>query len=239
MNEDCQRGKYELIWMWKNNIKQKSDKYVLHPDLLREIYRKIQNKNLTKCKLTGFTKMRTQYNDLPCVFHAHPWFGGGPWYDWAYVELMEDDVDGKEVKMYYPSLILGFIKFTDEDEHHAVIQISTKDLPWETRQKEFISSFLLSTNFKTHYVTVSVSSVVHHLCAFADYGGINDKFFTPLSKRKWAQCFHNKINVTTDHLDLVESEVEDYHYDEEGDILHDDEEEESLYDDEDGEEELI
>ena len=76
------------------------------------------------------------------------------------------------------------------------------------------------------------------LYAFQDYGGINNKFFTPLPKRNWAQCFDDKINVTTDHLDLVESEVEDYYYDEEGDIL-DDEEEESLDDDEDGEEELI
>ena len=149
---------------------------------------------------------------------------------------MEDDADGKEVKKYYPSLILGFIKFTDEDEHHAVIRTSAKELPWETRTKEFVSSFLLSTNFETHYVMVPVSSVVHPLCAFPDYGGIYNNFFTPLPKCNWAHLFDNKINVKTDYLDLVESEVEDYHYDEEGDIL-DDEEEESLDDDEDGEEE--
>ena len=135
-------------------------------------------------------------------------------------------------------MILGFVKFTDEDEHQAIIRTSTKDLPWETRTKEFISSFLLSTNFEMNYEMVPVSSVVHPLCAFQDYGGPVNKFFTPLPKRNWAQYFDDKINVTPNQLDLVESDVDDTQYEEEGDIL-DDEEEEREDDDENGEGELV
>ena len=46
VNEDGQSGEYELKWMWKNNVKQKSDNYVLHPDLLRVIFREIGKKIL-------------------------------------------------------------------------------------------------------------------------------------------------------------------------------------------------
>ena len=53
--------------------------------------------------------MRTKCDKLPCTFHAHPWFGGSPWYDWAYVEFAKEGSNSDVRKKYDPLLILGFI----------------------------------------------------------------------------------------------------------------------------------
>ena len=101
-------------------------------------------------------------------------------------------------------LILGFIQFVGDEEYHAVIRTSTKDLPWESRTREFISTFSLSTNFQKNYVLAPLSSIVHPLYAFRDYGGVSTKYFCTLPKRNWAQYFDEKIVVTKSDIESVD-----------------------------------
>ena len=169
----------------------------LHPDLLRVIYRETKTRNLGNgCMIVGFTEMRTECDKLKCTFHANPWYQGGPWYDWAYVQYLEETSVGNEITRYYPSLVLGFVQFDGDEEYHAVIRTATKNLPWDVRQKEFVSSFSLSTDFKKHYELAPLSSIVHPIYAFKDYGGISTNYFCTLPKRNWAQYFDDKIVVT-------------------------------------------
>ena len=162
--------------------------------------------------------MRTVCDGMQCIFHAHPRYGGNPWYDWAYVEFAEDDVSGSLIKKYYPSLILGFIQFMDEADLQAVVRTSIRDLPWDTRKSNFISSFLLSTNFEENYILVPVSSIVHPMFAFQDYGGVDNKFFTSIPKRNWAAYFDDKIVIAPERIDVEDSD-EDGAYDQHGDVL--------------------
>ena len=119
---------------------------------------------------------------------------------------MEKDRVGNEVNRYYPSLILGYIQFVGDDEYYAVIRTSTKDLPWDVRTGEFISTFSLSTNFQNNYVLAPLSSIVHPLYVFRDYGGIVTKFFCALPKRNWAQYFDDRIVVTNSDSESVDSD---------------------------------
>ena len=165
------------------------------------------------CVLIGFTEMRTERDGMKCTFHANPWYNGGPWYDWAYVQYLEKTSGGNEITRYYPSLVLGFIQFDVDEECHAVIRTSTKNLPWDVREKEFVSSFSLSTDFKKHYELAPLSSIVHPIYAFKDYGGMSTDYFCTLPKRNWAQYFDDKIVITQSDTDSNASESSESDYD--------------------------
>ena len=208
VNDDGETGESIMKWSSDKKNKQKSNKYELHPDLLRVIFRETRKRNLDNgCTIIGYTEMATSCDDMKCTFRAHPWYQGGPWYDWAYVQFLEQDSVGNEIIQYFPSLILGFIQFVGDEEYHAVIRTSTKDLPWETRTREFISTFSLSTNFEQNYELAPLSSIVHPLYAFRDYGGVSRKFFCTLPKRNWAQYFDDKIVVTISDVESADSDV--------------------------------
>ena len=51
-----------------------------------------------------------------------------------------------------------------------------------------------------------LSSVVHPLYAFRDYGGVSTKYFCTLPKRNWAQYFDDKIVVNTLDVESVNSD---------------------------------
>ena len=96
-------------------MKKQSGNFNLHPDLLCVIYRESKKHYLHadgNFKVVGFTKLRTEYEDVKCSFHAHPWFQGKSWNDWVLVEYMELDGDGKETFKHYPSMVLGFVQFS-------------------------------------------------------------------------------------------------------------------------------
>ena len=60
-------------------------------------------------EIMGFTRLRTECDDVKCSFHAHSWFQEKCWNDLALVEYMELDGEGKETFKYYPSMVPGFV----------------------------------------------------------------------------------------------------------------------------------
>jgi len=68
---------------------------------------------------------------------------------------------------------------------------------------------VLGTNFKENYILVPISSIIHPMFAF----------FTSITNRNWATHFYDKIMVTSETIDEVDSDNEDSAYDEPGDVL--------------------
>ena len=66
-----------------------------------------------------------------------------------------------------------------------------------------------------------MSSIVHPLMAFKDYGGVVNKFFTPIPKRNWAKYFDDKIKVTSESSEETESDDDNSNYEEEGEDMFD------------------
>ena len=62
------------------------------------------------------------------------------WYDWVYVHFEEINTVGDTVESYYPSKILGFVKFEERTE--AVIHCTEKPLRWSTVEKNFLVNSL-------------------------------------------------------------------------------------------------
>ena len=57
-------------------------------------------RGLGSCKVIGYTEMRTNCDSLPCIFHAHPWYGNGPWYDECMIFEITNNTISREVDMY-------------------------------------------------------------------------------------------------------------------------------------------
>ena len=111
-------------WNYNNHLKKQSGKFNLYPGLLRVIYRESKKCHLDadgNFEIMGSTKMRTECDDVKCSFHAHSWFQGRSWNDWALLEYMELDHKEKEILTHYPSMVLGFVQFSKEEEICAVV----------------------------------------------------------------------------------------------------------------------
>jgi hypothetical protein len=103
-------------------------------------------------------------------YNAHPFYHGGPWYDWAYVHYKIGE-ENDSTKEYYPSKILGFIR--DDDEVKAVIQCSKEAVPWMELEENFIAPFELNTSTGGEEI-VPMSSLCHPICVVPDYGAWTD-----------------------------------------------------------------
>ena len=93
---------------------------------------------------------------------------GEPWHDWAYVEYVDSDSRGKDIRKFDPSLIPGFVKFQGDDKVMAVVRTAESDLPWEHIKKKFVSLFEIGTEFNVSYDLVPVTSCVHLIFVFQD-----------------------------------------------------------------------
>ena len=87
------------------------------------------------------------------------------------------DHEQKKTFKHYPSIVLGFVQLAKKEEVCAVVCISTRAVSWDTITTEFITSFMISDNSGTSYVTVPVSSLVKPMCVYGDYGGMKNKFY--------------------------------------------------------------
>jgi hypothetical protein len=93
-------------------------------------------------------------------YNAHPsFYHGGPWYDWAYVHYEIGDED-ESTKEYYPSKVLGFIKYNNEVK--AVIQCSVNAVPWTELEENFVAPFELNTRPGGEEI-VPMSSLCHSI----------------------------------------------------------------------------
>ena len=86
-----------VAWVYKGECKEMYVLYNLHPDLLLILYKGINSKRISGCKIVGYTEMKTNCDGVKSIFHSHSWFNGGPWYNWAYLGYMiEGSIDGNE-----------------------------------------------------------------------------------------------------------------------------------------------
>ena len=115
------------------------------------------------------------------------------WYDWAYVHFEEIGANGNSVECFYPSKILGFVRF--ENKTFAVVQCTERPLRWSSVEKNFLYKVVLGTNDNISTVTVPLSSLVHLLRVIPDYGGDAKSYFVVLPRRNWSRYFGDKINI--------------------------------------------
>ena len=85
------------------------------------------------------------------------------------------------------------MQFSKEEEVCAVVCISTRSDLWEKITKEFITSFMISDDFGTSYVTLPVSSLGKPMFVHGDYRSTKNKYFCALQKRNWARYFSDKV----------------------------------------------
>ena len=127
INNNGETGESGIKWSYENKTKERSTNYQLHPDILRVIFRETKKRNLDNGSMTiDFTEMITVCDNMKCISRAHPWYRGGSWYNWVYVQYLEEDGVENEITRYYPSLILGFIQFVGDEKYHAVIRTLKK-----------------------------------------------------------------------------------------------------------------
>ena len=118
------------------------------------------------------------------TFRAHPSYRGKPWYDWAYIEFVETNNDGEDEHRLCPSKILGFVEMPHDKILYSVVQCSMKPIPWNKLLSKIILPFILGTNLNIAYAMVPVTSIVHPLAVFPDYGNKDaTSFFVVLPKR--------------------------------------------------------
>ena len=196
---------YDVLWKSDNERKKRDvnsqEKYNLHPDFIKVIMREIEDKKIgLPTILNGFTRLAiTNTQGTRLSFVANPSYQGGAWYDWCLVLFWESNKAGEEEESLYPSQILGFIEMIDDEngrEQCAVVRCSTLPINWSDIQKKFILKCKLGEDFNLSYVTVPVSSIVHPLITFPDYGGDSgSQFFIVLPKRNWSRYFGDKIKI--------------------------------------------
>ena len=80
-------------------------------------------------------------------------------------------------------------------------------MPLSRLSKDCISPITLSTNFDSNYALAPLSSIVHPLFVFKDYGNANaTKHFRSLPKQNWAQYFDDKVVVGEEESEKEERE---------------------------------
>ncbi len=138
--------------------------------------------------VVGYTACKMPIQGRDKIFRAVASFGdkGQKWYDWCLVNWSENN----EVQTY-PAKILGFVNMDHMgiesdyiDSIHVVIQSSKDIVSMETLTTEFVSKFTMPPNDNIDNSTylVSISSIVHPLCVFKNYGGLCTQFFCALPK---------------------------------------------------------
>lgn len=200
MKEKIARGD-SIYPQWKTNVKgmkTNNYKFRLHPKLLSAIINKMQDIEAGQTErsvcVKGYTRLIiTSKDGTQVIYHANPHIMGKMWYDWVYVHFEEKDTVGHTVENYYPSKILGFVKFGEITE--AVIHCTEKPLRWSTVEKKFLVKVNLGKDTAISIVTVPMSSFVHPLCVIPDYGGECTSYIVVLPRRNWSRYFGNRINT--------------------------------------------
>ena len=103
------------------------------------------------------------------------------------------------IRATYPSKILGFVEFPNEQIQAAIIT-SSNCVPWERRVRDFISPFRMNYNNPQNYAFVPLSAILFPLLVFPDMGGDKDKVFCAIPKRNWGDRFDNKIGVVDNNI---------------------------------------
>ena len=200
MKEKIARGD-SIYPEWKTNVngvKTDNYKFRLHPKLLTAIIKKIDHiqpgRTPQSLSIKGHTRVTiTSKDDTQVIYHANPHIQGKMWYDWVYVHFEEINTLGDTVESYYPSKILGFVKFEERTE--AVIHCTEKPLRWSTVEKKFLVKVRIGTDPAISIVTVPLSSFVHPLCVIPDYGGEGTSYIVVLPRRNWSRYFGNRIET--------------------------------------------
>jgi hypothetical protein len=182
-------GGADIYPQWKtnvNNVKTNNYKFCLHPRLVTAIIKHV-NTNFRmgdggSYNIEGYTRLRTETEDgNRVIYYANPHILGRMWYDWAYVHFEEESANGDLVECFYPSKILGFVKFDTTTK--AVIQCTERPLSWSSVERNFLYKVVLGLNDEISTVTVPLSSLVHPLCVIPDYGGDGASYFV-IAKEK-------------------------------------------------------
>ena len=200
MKEKIARGD-SIYPEWKTNVngvKTDNYKFRLHPKLLTAIIKKIDHiqpgRTPQSLSIKGHTRVTiTSKDDSQVIYHANPHIQGKMWYDWVYVHFEEINTLGDTVESYYPSKILGFVKFEERTE--AVIHCTEKPLRWSTVEKKFLVKVRIGKDPAISIVTVPISSFVHPLCVIPDYGGEGTSYIVVLPRRNWSRYFGNRIET--------------------------------------------
>ena len=172
-------------------------KHGLHPSLVKVFRRlgeesdgegNISDVQKSNHRFSGYTRATVIGTDgEKTSYNAHPYFHGGPWYDWAFVYYEIEEEFGS-VSKYYPSKILGFVKDND-DEVHAIIMCSCDPLPWGQLEDNFVAKFKLCSKPGEEQV-VPLSSLVHPIGVVPDYGSMDpDDYVLILPKGQWSDYF--------------------------------------------------
>jgi hypothetical protein len=178
-------------------VKNNNYKYRLHPRLVNAIINRVnESVDLSASndvyRVEGYTRLTTISQDgNQVVYHANPHLQGRMWYDWAYVHFKETITNGEIVERFYPSKILGFVKFDERTE--MVIQCANKPLRWSRVKKQFLVKVILGTDDAASVVTVPLSLFVHPVCVLPDYGGHGTSYLVVLPGRNWSRYFGEKI----------------------------------------------
>ena len=115
ISNDGESGGSIVKWGHDNVARSRSENYILHPDLLQVVYFESKKRHLDchgNFEVMGFTRLKMDCDDDEFLFHAHPWYQGKPWHDWAFVEYTKKDKYG-DCFIRYPSLILRFVQLSN------------------------------------------------------------------------------------------------------------------------------
>ena len=186
---------------WKTNlngVKSNNYKFRLQPKLVFAIINKVQDieteQNQRLVSIKGHTRLTiTSQDGTQVIYHANPHIMGKMWYDWVFVHFEEMNALGETVESYYPSKILGFVKFKERTE--AVIHCTEKPLRWSSVKKKFLVKVSIGKDPSISIVTVPISSFVHPLCVIPDYGGEGTSYIVVLPRRNWSQYFGTRIKI--------------------------------------------
>ena len=135
-------------------------------------------------------------SDGDCTFRAHPCYRGKPWYDWAYASFIEQNKCGDDQENLYPSKILGFVELPYGMVQYAVVQCSVSPVPWDILERKFTLELNLGTCFNVSFVIVPVSSIVHPLCVFPNYGSNDSTSYFLYCQKKLEQLLYNESKST-------------------------------------------
>ena len=200
LKDKVSRGE-NIYPVWKTNlngVKNQNYRFRIHPRLASAIINRVEDiekeQNQRVLSIKGHTRLTmTSEDDTQVIYHANPYIMGKMWYDWVYVHFEEINTLGESVENYYPSKILGFVKFQDTTE--AVIHCTGKPLRWSSVEKKFLVKVSLGKDPDISIVTVPMSSFVHPLCVFPDYGGDGSSYIVVLPRRNWSRYFGSRITI--------------------------------------------